>query len=590
MALTWSAPRTKLARRKQAAVWDTAGGSGGRLQGARALLLKSLNRGVATVVALMVAFVLADPAASRADEFVHPGINFSRVDWRAALEQLRGDVANSPAAQAYLSFPGAGRSDPFNRTRTPTWAELNAATSDVFATIRNSAIPVLVPFDVAAYLTDRMTDAPNFIAAHYQSGFGNADFFEAGPSGYDAVFTLPLDARLDLPSRVYAHPVEVHITGSLLTYNIDDPAGGKGETVKSLAGSYPDIRRFVREGFVRYAFTRFGVPYVVSILCLDSAARTRRLSCREAAPVAEHFIKSLRIAGGMPARSRFSIAGGEVERPQQISAGFAYHPPGELIAHSGYRSYGGRPDPTVYAQMRFPLQETPAYASSQQYVNKDDCSRNGTHCSVGEIPPAPDEAANGRYIWQDNFCEARAFEAWQCPGGWGHQGQDIRPATCAVRADRCVAGRHPTVAVRDGVLVRAKVDQAAFVLVNERNEHIRFRYMHMEPQQMNADGMLSGRRVSEGEKIGAVSNYLGRIAGTSTHLHFDIQVFTRDGWIWVNPYATLVASYEHLIGARGKVYGTEPTIETVTPVPSPEPRPLGASGDHAEAVQAKTVP
>jgi hypothetical protein len=231
----------------------------------------------------------------------------------------------------------------------------------------------------------------------------------------------------------------------------------------------------------------------------------------------------------------------------------------------------------------------PAYASSQQYVNKDDCSRNGTHCRIGDNLTSPDEAPNGRYIWQDNFCEGRAFEAWQCPGGWGHQGQDIRPTTCAIRADRCVAGRHPTVAVRDGVLVRAKVDQAAFVLVNERNEHIRFRYMHMEPGQMNADGMLFGRRVSEGEKIGAVSNYLGRIAGTSTHLHFDIQVFTRDGWIWVNPYATLVASYEHLIGARGKLYGAEPTIETVSPVPTPEPRPLGA-GDHAEAVQAKAVP
>ncbi len=559
--------------------------------GACALLPKSRNRGVATAVALAVTFVLVAPPISQADEFVRPGISFARVDWRAALEQLRSDFANSPAAQAYLTFPSAGRSDPFNRTRTPTWTELNAATSDVFATIRNSAVPVLLPFDADSYLTDRMTDAPNFIPAHYQSGFGNADFFEAGPSGYDAVFTLSLDARLDLPSRVYERPVEVHITGSLLTYNIDDPAGGKGETVKSLASSYPDIRRFVREGFVRYAFTKFGVPYVVSILCLDSAARTRRLSCHEAAPVAEHFIRSLHIVGGMPTRPRFPIAGGdEVERPRQLSAEFSYHPPGELIAHSGYRSFGGKPDSTVYAQIRFPLLETPAYASSQQYVNKDDCSRNGTHCRVGDTGTSPDEAANGSYIWQDNFCEGRAFEAGQCPGGWGHQGQDIRPATCAVRADRCVAGRHPTVAVRDGVLVRAKVDQAAFVLVNERNEHIRFRYMHMEPQQMNADGVLFGRRVSEGEKIGAVSNYLGRIAGTSTHLHFDIQVFTRDGWIWVNPYATLIASYEHLIGARGKVYRTEPTVETVSPVPSPEPRPLGASGDHAEAMQAKAVP
>jgi hypothetical protein len=35
------------------------------------------------------------------------------------------------------------------------------------------------------------------------------------------------------------------------------------------------------------AFTRFGVPYVVSIQCLDSSPRARRLACREAYPVAE---------------------------------------------------------------------------------------------------------------------------------------------------------------------------------------------------------------------------------------------------------------------------------------------------------------
>src|SRR5439155_6808110 len=121
------------------------------------------------------------------------------------------------------------------------------------------------------------------------------------------------------PSRIFTRPVEVQLTGSMLTYNLDDPAGGKGETVKTLANSYPDIRRFVREGYVRYAFTKFGVPYVVSIQCLDSVARPKRLSCREASPVAEHFIKSLRIAGGMPMRSRFPVASGGVERPQQLS-------------------------------------------------------------------------------------------------------------------------------------------------------------------------------------------------------------------------------------------------------------------------------
>ena len=37
-----------------------------------------------------------------------------------------------------------------------------------------------------------------------------------------------------------------------------------------------------------------------------------------------------------------------------------------------------------------------------------------------------------------------------------------------------------------------------------------------------------------------------------------MQVFTRDGWIWVNPYTTLIASYERLIRSRGREIGTDP--------------------------------
>jgi hypothetical protein len=55
-----------------------------------------------------------------------------------------------------------------------------------------------------------------------------------------------------------------------------------------------------------------------------------------------------------------------------------------------------------------------------------------------------------------------------------------------------------------------------------------------------------------------VSNYLDHPNGTSRHLHVDVQVFTRDGWLWVNPYVTLVSAYERLIGGRGREIGTEP--------------------------------
>ena len=117
---------------------------------------------------------------------------------------------------------------------------------------------------------------------------------------------------------------------------------------------------------------------------------------------------------------------------------------------------------------------------------------------------------------------------------------------------RCDPRQQPIVAVRDGVVIRSPKQQAATLQINTRTEHIRFRYMHMNPSAMDADGLLNGRRVDEGEKIGVVSNYLDHPNGTSRHLHFDVQVFTRDGWIWVNPYVTLISAYERLIRGRGR--------------------------------------
>ena len=37
-----------------------------------------------------------------------------------------------------------------------------------------------------------------------------------------------------------------------------------------------------------------------------------------------------------------------------------------------------------------------------------------------------------------------------------------------------------------------------------------------------------------------------------------MQVFTRDGWLWVNPYITLISAYERLIRGRGREIGPEP--------------------------------
>ena len=43
-----------------------------------------------------------------------------------------------------------------------------------------------------------------------------------------------------------------------------------------------------------------------------------------------------------------------------------------------------------------------------------------------------------------------------------------------------------------------------------------------------------------------------------------MQVFTRDGWIWVNPYVTLISAYERLIRGRGHEIGPDAAPAVVT--------------------------
>jgi hypothetical protein len=245
-------------------------------------------------------------ATASADEFRTPSISAVRVEWRAVLDQLRAEINTRPAIASAFTFSGQRRVPAWDPRSTPALVQLNAITSPVFAGIGRSPVPVLLPFDTANYLQARASGAPETLAvSRYQADFRPADLFYAGPAGYDAQFSLEPNAGDGMPSRTFARPVEVQITGSILTYDLADPQGGKGEPVKALAAQFPDMRRFIREGYVRYAFTRFGVPYVVSIQCLDSMPRPRRLACREAYPVAERFLKALRIAGGQPAAGHF---------------------------------------------------------------------------------------------------------------------------------------------------------------------------------------------------------------------------------------------------------------------------------------------
>jgi hypothetical protein len=134
--------------------------------------------------------------------------------------------------------------------------------------------------------------------------------------------------------------------------------------------------------------------------------------------------------------------------------------------------------------------------------------------------------------------------------------------------------------------MRSPGDRSLYLVVDKPGEHIRFRYLHMNPQMLDAAGMVSGREVAEGEVLGAVGNYGREAGGTTYHLHFDAQVPTRDGWVFVNPYMTLVAAYERLIGAHGQVVNDAMFATAPAPVAADGQAPAVVVGPRAEAKQS----
>ncbi len=495
-------------------------------------------------------------AQQAAADMKAPTVSSADVDWGAAraaiagFDQLtaRDDTAGVPAPDALV--------------------RLNAATEKIFPKIATSPVPVLLPFNTAAFLRDE-ADGKTGETAKYLSGFHASTFFYPGPSGYDAAFSLqPQDTPgLDL---TFVKRVDVQISGSALVYELGGSTVVEGSpaAVPELENEFPGIRSMLLESRLRYSFVRFGLPYFVSIECFDGAARMRRLSCREASKVAVRFLKALDVVGGAPQGEPAKAAPQTTERPDNMSPDFTYYAPGDILPSTGVSGHGGRADSTVYSKIRFPIAQAPAYTNSQTFMNWGNCDLTGRvalgghgkdatyRCRVNTVPLVEDETKNYAYPWRDNFCEHRSYYVTQCPAGLGHQGEDVRPGSCKLRnegADRCEPYQHDVVAVRDGVALRAPGDEAFYLVVNRPGEHIRFRYLHMNPRMLDAAGMISGRALAEGEVLGRVGDYGAREGGTTYHLHFDVQVPTRHGWVFVNPYMTLVAAYERLIGGRGRL-------------------------------------
>ena len=209
------------------------------------------------------------------------------------------------------------------------------------------------------------------------------------------------------------------------------------------------------------------------------------------------------------------------------SAQFTYSGPGDLERPGGgsLRTGAGRVDHTVYAPgMRFPIEAAPAYANSQIYGHGGYMGPGGGQCN----------AANYAYPWHDNYCEERSWSMPLCPSGRGHQGQDIRPATCRDNHYWVVATAAGTVTNIGSYSVYVTADDGT-----------RYDYLHMDSASV---AVRRGQRVTRGQRLGRVSDNMGSTP-TSIHLHFNIkQNFGSLGFVYVPTYMSLVRSYEELEG------------------------------------------
>jgi len=214
---------------------------------------------------------------------------------------------------------------------------------------------------------------------------------------------------------------------------------------------------------------------------------------------------------------------------------FIWSPPGDLEAGSN-----GLEDWTDYVPgMRFPIESAPAYANSQVY------GAGGLHGPPGVGGTC--DPSNYTMPWRDNYCEPRAHAMPLCPSGTGHQGQDIRPASCE-------KGIHAVVSADAGTVTHIGSYSVSIVSA----DGTRHRYLHMDMANL---AVSLHQSVSRGQRIGFVSNDFGGTP-TSIHLHYDIQQVL-EGFaqpVYVSPYMALVNSYQRLLGEPCELIPAEGTV------------------------------
>ncbi|WP_295558042.1 M23 family metallopeptidase, partial [uncultured Hyphomicrobium sp.] len=265
------------------------------------------------------------------------------------------------------------------------------------------------------------------------------------------------------------------------------------------------------------------------------------------------------------------VTGGGTTDPAK--AGFAYYPPGNLYERDSGR---GRADRFVYMpNMVFPLKLGDGLFPhmNSQIWGYGGGGWNGKGAAGGsENDPRNFDPMKQR----DNYCEVRGWDMPLCPGGAGHQGQDIRPPSWKDNYWEAVAAEDGTiVSVTSNTTVQLKTDNGTD-----------YYYLHMHPKSIT---VKTGSKVKQGQVLGKVSRYMGGKIGTSLHLHLQvrqrIQVGAKTLQVYVPTFPSLIVALRKakgldpgigpdgtLIAEAGMEIGAPPAPQpTPTPVPSPTP-------------------
>ena len=236
--------------------------------------------------------------------------------------------------------------------------------------------------------------------------------------------------------------------------------------------------------------------------------------------------------------------------PVPDDSGFSFLPAGQLLAGSGT----GFADNTNYRPgMRFPILQPDAYLNSQLYRNGGGRESSANPVIGVDADGNPQfefnqcDVTNYSYPWQDNFCENRSWSNKFCAGDVGHEGVDIRGASCRSSAQLDADGQsdvNVVVAAEDGTVI----DSAPHLIKIESTDATTFYvYLHMDQRLVDF-----GDTVVRGQPIGRIAN-LDRYGNSNTtrHLHFEIQQnFELDGTTFVRslpPYSTLIDAYQRLL-------------------------------------------